>query len=273
MSNRFGERINPSGGSPPPGTCQNVQNCPGTVLNVFVTNPGTLTNIAEWGGVAVTPAAVKKDDVPSDGLTSPVVPEIGAILEIFDGFFLQRARATIDRILSVAEFYFSAGQNPSPPFPVTKVDDSLRVKGAETLREVHIPEQVIPLGGTTQPAYAIPAGVREITFWVVITPNPAAGFNQELLVFHWGNGTEEGIQTVLDTTLTVLPNGEFARQSIYMQEVAGPNLDVATFGATPYTMVIPVRVPVGATSVRVVVSEKADPVNRPTLLVTLASGT
>lgn len=253
MSNRFGERINPSGGSGPPGGCQNVQNCPGTILN---------DNIVQWGGVDVTKAAVKTDDVPSDGLTSPVVPEIGAILEIFDGMFLQRARATLDRVLLVAEEYFRRGEDFMPT-QTSVVDDSLRVKGAEVPRQFHLNQNLLPVYPvfTGQAPFMLPRGVTEVVFFGVFVAGSKDSFPRLRVLL--GDGFDEAPQPVINTALTIaVGNG---RESAYVYEI-----DLVPGDGT---FVLPVKIPRGVTSVRLVASEAGDPLFRGGLALNLVAGT
>jgi len=248
MSNRFQERVTTVSGGSGPTSCQPVENCPGTVLDV---------NVDEWGGVVVTPAAEKTDDMTPN----PVVPEIGAILQAFDGAALQRMRATIDRVLLVAEEYFRRGEDYVPT-STSLVEDSLRVKGAEIPRAQHLPSQTLPIYPvyTGQPAWMVPKGVTEVVFFGTYSPSGETSFPRVKVLL--GDGFDESPQLVLNTALTTVD--PLARQSTYVYEIDLPQ--------TP-DFVLPVKIPRGITSVRLVASDVTGARSGGNMTVNLVAGT
>jgi hypothetical protein len=272
MSNRFQDRITVVSGSTPVG-CVGVTNCPGQPLVVTVTGcvgvvncPFTNlnTDVVAWGGTPVSPAVLKQDDL------SPIqsVPEIGAILQALDGISLQRMRATLDRVLLAAEAYFRRGEDPIPS-TTSLVEDSLRVKGSEVPYQVHLPEtglQAYPIF-TGQPPFMIPKGVTEVTFTVTYYPAgeiPAACQGRVRAML--GNGAEEAPEVVLNSALTVAQ--PYARESAYIFEVDLP----IPQDFQPLVFKLPVRVPRGETSIRLVGAEIGD-VGGTVMAISLTAGT
>lgn len=227
-------------------------------------------NVDEWGGVPVSPAVVKTDDLSA----THTVPEIGAILQAFDGTFLQRMRATLDRVLSVAQFYFTAGEDPVPL--TSQTEDSLRVHGAEVPLQLHLftlddyglqPLTLAPYPVfTTQPPFSVPSGVTEVTFSCVYTAKANGG--QARLRALFGNGFDESPELVINHALDITAD-PIARQNGYILEV---NCPAATTAGDKIAFRLPVRIPRGEQTVRLVASEVGSETPG-TMLITLTAGT
>lgn len=141
------------------------------------------------------------------------------------------------------------------------------VRGFEIPRTVYIASTPLPGGGafTGDTAFAVPAGIRWITFWVTYTRGAAGGY-PIFRIFH-GNGVEEGNDIVIEQTAAVVQ--PIGNQSFYLQELSGP----VPATNDPLVYVIPVRVAVGSTFMRLRAAE-AGVVGTPgTIAVTYAGGT
>jgi hypothetical protein len=199
-------------------------------------------NITQWGSVAVA-AAVTLADAMTNAALVPLIGSRGMGFNATDGW--NRVR-----IGSVASTLFD-----------------LKIGGNEFARTVHLASAALPAAGafTAQAAFAVSSGVGEIAFWVTYTRGAAGGFP----IFHvlFGNGTEEGQDITVDAT--IVPTAPQGRQQFYMQELAGP----IPAGAGAIDYVIPVRIPRGATTVRMLAAE-AGVVGTPgTIAIALAGGT
>jgi len=145
--------------------------------------------------------------------------------------------------------------------------DPTIVSGFELARTVHIASAVLPAAGafTSQAAFAVPAGITEISFWVTYTRGAAGGFaNLRVLI---GNGTEEGLEIAIDQTIVVVQ--PIGTQNIYEQQLAGP----IPATAAAITFVIAVKVPRGATTIRMIAAEGGVVGAPGTLAIALTGGT
>lgn len=127
-------------------------------------------------------------------------------------------------------------------------------------RTVHIPSSTLPAGGgfTAQGFFPVPRGVREISYWITYTRDPAgADTGYPAFLVQWGNGVEEAYELVLDRgSLTVAqPLGLF---NTYIEAPLGP----IPASDSPLVYVLPVVAPYGASTARLLVAEKGD-VNAP----------
>lgn len=137
-------------------------------------------------------------------------------------------------------------------------------------RTVHLPTTALPAAGafTAQAFFPLPRGVREISYWITYTRDPAGADtgNPKFLV-QWGNGVEEAFELVLDRGSLVVaqPAGDF---NMYIEEPLGP----IPGSDAPITYVLPVVAPYGASLARLLVAEQGDVANPGTILVALTGG-
>jgi len=141
------------------------------------------------------------------------------------------------------------------------------VRGFELARTVYQPSIALPAAGAflTPGQFTVPAGITEIAFWVTYTRGAAGGFPYLQVLF--GNGTEEGNDISIDQTVVVVqPVGT---QNIYDQQLAGP----IPASAAAITYVIAVKVPRGATRIRMIAAEGGVPGTPGTIAIALTGGT
>ncbi len=204
----------------------------------------TNVNVSLWGGALVAAAQVL-----ADAMTNAVlVPLFGARLEAFntdDGW--NRLR-----VGNVADGLFD-----------------LKVGGTETTRVVHLASQSLPAAGgfTSQAPYDIPSGVSEIGFWVTYREVGSGGYPKFQVLF--GNGTEEGQDISIDQSVTPQSFGQ-GDQQLYLQELLGPPPGQAD---SAIIYVITVRVPRGATTVRMRAAEVGNTALPGTIAIALTGGT
>lgn len=141
------------------------------------------------------------------------------------------------------------------------------VRGFELARSVHLASQALPAAGafTNQAAFTVPAGITEISFWVTYTRGAAGGFPYLQVLI--GNGTEEGNDITIDQNIVVAQ--PLGTQNIYEQQLAGP----IPASAAAITYVVAVRVPRGATKIRLIAAEGGVPATPGTIAIALAGGT
>jgi hypothetical protein len=141
------------------------------------------------------------------------------------------------------------------------------VRGFEVARTVYAPSTALPAAGafTNPSAYTIQAGIRYVTFWITYTRGAAGGF--ALLKVLFSNGTEEGNDIVIDQSVTVAQ--PFGTQPIYEQVIQAP----APADANPIVFVLPVKVAVGSTNVRLLAAEGGVVGTPGTMAIAVASGT
>jgi hypothetical protein len=136
----------------------------------------------------------------------------------------------------------------------------------EIPRAVHLTSQLLPVGGgfTNQPSYIIPERIRHITFYVTYTRGAVGGYPEFKVL--WGNGVEETQETMTDMNYDVLPTST-AIQNMYLQDLTGPIPD----SDAPVNSIIYVSIPGGATTVRLIASEKGKPGTQGTVGVSLTA--
>lgn len=111
-------------------------------------------------------------------------------------------------------------------------------------RVVLLAEQALPAAGAAvlSAAEALPAGTKEVVFWLTYTQGAAGGYPAISVI--WGNGTENSFDAVLDlSSFTVA--GELGETDIYVNSLNG----VPPPDGNALSWVEPFKVPAGATSV------------------------
>jgi hypothetical protein len=141
------------------------------------------------------------------------------------------------------------------------------VRGFELARSVYLASQALPAAGAfvIPSQFTVPAGITEISFWVTYTRGAVGGFPYLQVLF--GNGTEEGNDISIDQTVVVAQ--PLGTQNIYEQQLAGP---IPATGAA-ITYVIAVKVPRGATTIRMIAAEGGVTATPGTIAVALTGGT
>jgi hypothetical protein len=148
---------------------------------------------------------------------------------------------------------------PMPPFPVCC--------DFEVPRTAHLATGVLPAGGayTGQPAYSIPRGIRDVTFYVTYTRGAPGGYPSVRLL--WGDGTTESQETIIDVhTSGTEPT---SAQNLFLQEMNGP----VPADGNPISFIVEGSVPGGASTARLIVAEKGAPGTPGTAGITLTAST
>ena len=133
-------------------------------------------------------------------------------------------------------------------------------------RTVHLASGPLPAAGafTSQAPYDVSGGLDEVTCWVTYTRGAAGGY--PILWPMWGNGTEEGIDVAIDQIVTVSdPVGD---QRVYEQQIEAPHPS----GADAIVFCLPIRVPKGATTFRLLAAEAGVIATPGTMAIAIAGG-
>lgn len=149
-------------------------------------------------------------------------------------------------------------------------------RGFETARAVLLASQALPAASAFVAAgpFTIQSGIREVTFWVTYTRDPAASPNKGRPQFRiaQGNGFETGLSLGINTSVTNQP--PFGVQSMYEQNLLGPQ--PSDDNAINYFLTV--KVTGGATNITLLAAEAAgsdsgDPNHPGTIAVAVASST
>lgn len=143
-------------------------------------------------------------------------------------------------------------------------------KPSRIARAAHLASAALPAAGayTSQAAYAVPDGLRSITFWLSYTRDPAgADTGYPVAKVLWGNGTEEAPELVVDDTI-VAQTGDHATFLVWngIHRFPAPSTDAEV------VFQVSVEVPAGATTARLLVAEEGDTTNPGTADVFLTGG-
>ncbi len=135
----------------------------------------------------------------------------------------------------------------------------------EIPRTIHLVTGYLPVSGsfTNQANYNIPDCINQITFYIAYTRGAPGGY--ALLRLIWGNGTEETQQTLIDNCITV--NNANSLQNLFLQDLESP---IPPDG-NQVNFMIEVRVPGGATTVRLIAAEGGVPGAPGTIGITLTA--
>lgn len=157
---------------------------------------------------------------------------------------------------------------PSPPTFATPscVGSGGSMNSFEIPRIIHLPFGLLPPSGnfTNQAVYNIPQAVRHLSFYVTYQRGAVGG--QSALHLLWGNGVEESQEVVLGIPIITDPNSS---QTSYFQEIDSP----IPQNGIPITFILEINVPGGATTVRLIASEKGVTGTPGSLGVTLTGST
>lgn len=153
-------------------------------------------------------------------------------------------------LLSTREGLVSNFRNcpPSPPPYVTIVKECC---GDPVIpRTVVLVEQALPAGGafTSQAPFSIPAGVKQVSFYVKYSHGVPGGFPVVRLM--WGNGTEETQSSIINGTFSSL-GAVFAANQVRLNDLIGPTPS----SDQPIFFMIESSVPGGSTTVRLLIAE------------------
>jgi len=136
----------------------------------------------------------------------------------------------------------------------------------EIPRVIHLVTGPLPPSGntTSQPPFAIPRGVRHITFYITYTRGAPNGFATFKLF--WGNGVEETQETLVDHDILIV-NSANSSQDMFLQSLDGP----APLDGNPINFILYVTIPGGTTTVRLIAAEKGVPGAPGTIGITLTA--
>lgn len=135
-------------------------------------------------------------------------------------------------------------------------------------RTAHLASQVLPAAGayTSQNFATLPAGTRELIYWITYTRGGAGGY--PIFDVQWGDGVDEASELVLDEASFVAapPSGN---ANVYMQKLLGP----APADGNPVGYLLALIVPYGATQARLRVAEGGAVGTPGTVIVSYTGGT
>lgn len=123
------------------------------------------------------------------------------------------------------------------------------IGASRVARAVHLASATLPAAGayTNQTAYAIPVGVKSVSFILTYTRGAAGGQAKYRILV--GNGTEEGDLSVVDVTLVA--SQPFASQQMYGQVLLGE----IPQSASAVSQELTVNIQGGWTTIRVIGAE------------------
>ncbi len=164
----------------------------------------------------------------------------------------------------------TSGSSVCIPTPIISNNPSTQCGNAsfEIARQIHLSQQVLPNFGifTNQTYFQIPSGIKRITFYITYSRGDVGG--QPVFHLLWGNGTEEIIETILDTDLE-FTSTTTANQGLYLQDLYGPT----PVDSNPVSFILYATVPGGSTTVRLTAAEKGNVQSPGTILITLTAST
>ncbi len=136
---------------------------------------------------------------------------------------------------------------PSPPPQVIVVgfcDDPV------IPRTVVLGRTVLPPGGafTHQTPFAVPSGIRRVSFYVSYTRVVSGGFPVVRLM--WGNGVEETQSSIINSVFASF-NSTFATNQVRLNDLIGPSPE----SDDPISFMLESTVPGGSSTVRLLIAE------------------
>lgn len=139
---------------------------------------------------------------------------------------------------------------PAPSLPTIIVVKECPGGPAVIPRTVVLGSQVLPGSGafTNQPAFAFPATIRHMTFYIKYAHGVQGGF--PVLRLMWGNGFEEIASTIINAAFSSF-DGRTSSQDMRISDLNGP----IPGDDSPEYFMLETSVPGGSTTVRLLMAE------------------